>query len=269
MIDRALFAHEREESVFAELELVPFEKQIAHYYAEHRQPGLLPDLYGKTVHVSASQFKELHDMAGQLAALLDMPLPDIYVYENFYYTVESKGMADSWIEMSAKTLIELHPAEVMFLLAKEMCAIKLNHTYYYTLIEELLNVIATNRLPVIGVAQDVANRVEKVRLYRWIRISHYTTDNFAYLACGDLAICAGAIVKTVLNNTFLAQHVNITEFIKQGERINALNGQEHRLSKLDEQVPYAPFRIKSLMAYAASARGLKALRKMKHEGMGM
>ena len=130
MIERVLFAHKYEDHAFAELDLLPFKDQLAHHYKEYKQQMLMPDLYGKTVKVSALQFKELHGMAENLASLLDMPVPGIYVYENFYYTVESKGLDDSWIEISAKTLIELNSEEVMFLLAKEMCAIKLRHTYY-------------------------------------------------------------------------------------------------------------------------------------------
>lgn len=260
MIDKTLFAHKYEDHAFAELELIPLEKQLANHYTEYKQPMLLPDLYGKTVQVSASQFKPLYEVAKRLTSLLDMPVPDIYVYENFYYTLESKGLDANWIEISAKTLVELNQDEVLFLLAKEMCAIKLRHTYYYTIIEEAVNAISG--IPIIGLASDTIQKIERVRLYRWMRMSHYTTDNFANLVCADLTACVNGIVKTVLNNIFLARHVNVTEFIKRAERINALNSKAHTLSKMDEQVPYAPYRIKNLMGYGASARGMKALKEL-------
>ncbi len=260
MIDKALFSHNYEEHAFSELKLIGFEKQLAHYYKEYKQPMLMPDLYGKTVKVSVLQFKEIYDMTERLASLLNMTMPDIYVYENFYYTVESKGLEDNWIEISAKTLVDLSKDEVMFLLAKEMCAIKLKHTYYYTIIEEALS--AVNGVPIPGLVLDTIQNVGKVKFYRWMRISHYTSDNFAYLTCSNLSTAINAIVKTVLNDVFLARHVSIKEFIKQADNINALSGKTHALSKMDEQVPYAPFRIKNLMAYAASARGLQALKEL-------
>jgi hypothetical protein len=258
LIDKALFSHKYEDVAFGELELLAFEKQLAFNYGKYTQSALLPDLYGKTVKVSALQFGDIHKLSERLAALLEMPVPDIYVYENFYYTVESKGLENNWIEVSAKTLIELAPEDFVFLLAKEMCAIKYRHTYYYTIIEEALN--ASNLVSFPGL--DTIQKTGKVRLYKWVRMSHYTSDNFAYLVCADISVCVNAIVKTVLNNVFLARHVNVAEFLRQAERINALTEDAHKYSKMEEQMPYAPYRIKNLMAYASSARGIQALREL-------
>jgi hypothetical protein len=270
MIDTTLFVHSYENTAFAKLDWISFKKQVAFDYNEYQQLLLQPDLLGKTVKVSEFQFKELHEMAKRLAAFLDMPVPDIYIYENFYYTCESKGLDNNWIEMSAKTLTELNKGEVMFLLAKEMCAIKLRHTYHYTLIDEFLKV--PDKLPLLGVIPGVnavkgtMQTIGEVKFYQWMRVSHYTSDSFAYLICGDITTCVSAIIKTVLNSTFLAGHVNVMEFIRQAEKINGLNSRVHTFSKMDEQVPYAPYRIKNLIGFAASERGLHALRILNQEG---
>jgi hypothetical protein len=146
-----------------------------------------------------------------------------------------------------------------------MCAIKLKHTYHYTLIDEALGNMT--RIPIVSVitGTDTAQETGKVLLYQWMRVSHYTTDCFACLACANLITCVSAIIKTVLNSAFLAQHVNVREFIKQAENINKLNAQAHSLSKMNEQVPYAPYRLKNLMGYASSERGFAALKELQNQ----
>lgn len=256
MLDKELFVHPLEDEVFAEAgKYIKFEKELRTYYRDYVKPTLIPDLYGKTIKVTKTQLGWVYKLAEQIATVLDMKVPDIFVYQNFYYLVESKGMDDNWIEISAKTLTDLSKEELIFLLAKEMCAIKLRYTYYETLITQEID--TAENVSFLG-SQTLGQGI-KVKMYHFLRITGYTTDNFAYLICKNLRPCINAIIKIVLNDIYLAEQLCIPEFLKQGETLNALQEDIHNFTKMDELSPYSPFRIQNLIAYASSDRGHEAL----------
>ena len=41
--------------------------------------------------------------------------------------------------------------------------------------------------------------------------------------------------------------------------INRLNDMEYEYTKLDERIPYGPYRVKNLIAYASSENGMKVI----------
>ena len=110
-------------------------------------------------------------------------------------------------------------------------------------------------VPTLNVGEIIEN-ISKVKLYKWSRIANYTEDNFGYLIVKDIDICISAILKTILNSCFLSENINVAEYIKQAEKINSLDDNIHNYTKLDEKVPYGPFRIKNLISFASSRRGM-------------
>lgn len=240
-----------------------FEKELASYYVNYTEKMLLPDLLGKTVKVSKLQFPEFYKLAESVCDFLGLTVPPIYVYEDFYYGIESHGISSPWIEISAKTLEDFTSDELVFLLAKELCDIELKHTYYNELIQCTRKNLHT-KLNIIG-----AKALEQSDIFpmmKWSRIANYTSDCFGYLVCNHLTVCIRTILKLVLNSSFLAQKVNIPEFISQARDINLLNDDAYNNSKLDELTPYAALRIKNLISYAASYRGLSTVSQIQSKG---
>jgi hypothetical protein len=235
---------------------IRFEDELRSYYERFVKPTIIPDLLGKTLKVSQKQFGWVYAMSESIAADLKMDMPDIFIYQSYYYVVESKGLADNWIEISAKVLTDFSSDELMFMLVKEMCSIKLRYTYYDTLAKQEMDT-AENVISFPGSKTLIS--ALKIKMRHYLRIAGYSSDNFAYILCGSLTPCVNAIIKTVMNDTYLAEHINISEFLKQGENINGLREDVHSFTKMDELSPYSPFRIKSLIAYASSERGIKAL----------
>jgi hypothetical protein len=259
MISRELYEHYLEKELLEKIDDTSFKEELMYNYKNYDEKIRKPDLYGKTVQVTKSQFGPIHDMMVSVAEILEIPVPKAYVYEDFYYGLESKGADEPWLEISAKTLSDFTGNEFLFLLAKEMCNIKLKHTYYYTLTNEFLNAIAEGNF-IMGM--DSVAKAAKVSMYKWSRISNYTSDSLGYLICKDLKSSINAILKLVLNSVHLAEQVNLLEYIKQAESINELDDNIYNFTKLDEQVPYAPLRVKNLIAYASSDRGMKALKEL-------
>lgn len=258
MIDKDLYINESEDTALNDMKNCSyFDEEIMYNYKNYIEKMIKPDLLGKTVQVTKVQFKEINDIVEKVAGILNMNIPSVYVYEDFYYGVEAKGAEHPWIEVSAKTITDFTEQEILFLLSREMCSINLKHTYYSTLMEETLSTLEQNNIfPVT----DTLAKTLKVSMYRWKRITNYTEDCFGYIVCKDLKPCINAILKLVLNNCYLAENINIIEYIKQAEAINELDDIVYNFTKMDEKIPYGPFRIKSLISYASSERGIEALK---------
>lgn len=257
MIDKELYIHPFEDIAFKDMmNTVAFDEEIMFYYKNYTEKIRKPDLIGKTVKVTNNQFKDIYVIISKIADMNEMEIPDTYIYEDFYYGVESKGADKPWIEISAKTITDLSKPELTFLIAREMCDINLKHTYYFTLINETMQ--ALNHSSILG--SDTLKRYWNAIMCRWSRIAYYTADCFGYTVCKDLSAAIGAIKKLILNNCYLADNMNLQQYIKQSEEINMLDDDMSNFTKHDELVPYGPVRIKNLIEYASSDKGIKSVK---------
>lgn len=255
-MNKELYQHSKEQEALKTVEDILFQKELEDYYCEYVEKARVPDLLGKTVKATPNQFKQVYNLIEEITRVLDMDPVPCYVYEDFYYGAEAKGIKMPWIELSSKTLKDFSQEELRFLLGKEICAIHLGYTRHYHIIDQYLEEMSGK------LGSEILEKTSKASLYKWRRISHYTSDCFGLLMCGNISVAIKVILKTILNSSYLAEEVNIKEYIKQGEEINALQGKAYDFTKLDESVPYACFRIKHLLSYAASNRGSQALQKL-------
>ena len=67
----------------------------------------------------------------------------------------------------------------------------------------------------------------------------------------------------ILNSRHLAEELDLLQYMKQAEEINKLDDTVSILAKMDEQVPDGPLRVKNIVQYASSTRGME-LRKQMH-----
>lgn len=256
MIEKSCYLHPGQNDAERGLtDCLKFEEEILHYYKQFDEKLKKPDLLGKTVMVTARQFSGIHRLVEKTARLVNVPPVPVYVYEDFYYGVESKGTDQPWIEVSAKTLSDLTELEIEFLFAREFCRISMGAVKLTTLADQSLKAISHSAL-IPGA--DTFGDALKIKLCKWSRLSQYSADCFGYLAVGDLAACSTAILKLVLNNVELASQVDIMAYVNQTEQIHELDDTIYRFAKNDERVPYGPFRLKYLLAYACSKRAMQA-----------
>ena len=256
MINKKIYINQYEDEYLKEMETMSILfDEVADQYKNFEEKMRLPDLLGKTLKVSESQFKEVYEIAIDICNKINMRVPHIYIYEDVYYRVESIGVENPWIELSSNVIENFTKDELVFMLAKEICDIHLGHTYYQTLIDEAMKVYRKhNKMPFSNIMNDSIY----INMCRWSRVSNYTSDNFAYMMCKNIDSCINAILKSIFNSNFMINNINISEFIKQGESLNLLNDSIYNNAKLDERIPYGPYRIKNIIAYASSDRGMKA-----------
>ena len=261
MIDETLFQYFKEKDLVNKIkENIVLEKDVVKMYTSINEKKIIPDLLGKTVKVSKKQFKEINMYIEEICNVLEMDrMVSAYVYEDFYYGVESKGISNPWIEISAKTIEDFSEKQLKFLIAKELYNIKFNKTYYSILIDAYIKGSKFIKITNSSMTEEAI----KLLFYKWSRTMNFSSDNFGLVICGDIQESIKAILLTILNNKKLVKSINICEYIKQADEINRLNDNVYEYTKLDELVPYGPFRIKNLIGYFSSLRCKNAMLQLK------
>lgn len=252
-MERFCYINEKQDEAYRQYkDGVAFQKDIESVFDEIDYKIKLPDFLGKTVKVTQKQFPQVYELVEELSEILQITAPSVYVYEDYYYGAESYGISNYWIELSAKTIQDFSKEELRFLMARELYKIADGVTKQKTMMDERFKMIRM-------VAPDELEKMSRLSFYHWYRLSNYSADNFGYLMCGSMKSSLQTILKLVLNSVMLAEQVDVKEFIGQASEINKLDDMVSNYTKADECVPYAPYRIQNLLAYAVSGRGLEEL----------
>lgn len=255
MIKREIYIHrDYEHQKGLLLDIIPVQEELLTYHKEYAGKLKKADRYGKTVQLSPKQFPKVYKCVADLAAIAEIPVPEVFVYEDFYYGAEAKSHI---IEVSAKTIVDFSIEQLRFLFAREICKIKND----MTTVDKLVNVAGE----VLEKAPSFPGRETlKTSLFlkhsQWSRTANYSADAYGYLMMPDLKVCISVILALVLNNLTLVKNVNISEYLAQAKKIYMLNDAVSRYTENDEQVPYGPLRIKYLISYASSINVLKFLK---------
>lgn len=222
-----------------------FKDEIIEHYKQYEEKQRIPDLLGKTVRVTPKQFPKIHLILNEIESRTAMNVPDVYVYDDFFYGVEAKGLTSPWIEMSSKTIEELSEKEITFLLTREIGCIHYGYQSLNVLIERTIKQLEMGILPI---SNETTLETIKSVCYRYTRLLTYSLDHLGYIVVDDITVATRSILSCVLNSPYLLDHVHVGEFIKQSENINRLNDIVHEFTKKDEEIPYAPHRIKRLIS---------------------
>ena len=258
MLDKKYYIHVGTDTAFEKYnkELVIGE-DIENIYKAIEYRMKKPDLLGKTLLVTEKQFSRIYGIVNKLCFSLEVEIPEIYVFEDFFYGLESYGMGDYWIEISAKTIRDFTDKELEFLFARELYKIKYGIVYQTMLKNQVFQLQSS--VPAIG---GIIEKTSKMTFHHWFRLENYTADNFAYLMCRDLPSCVNAIIGMVLNSKSMLSEIDVGAFIRQASAINKLDDTVSNYTKADEVLPYAPYRVESIMAYAVSKRGISARKEL-------
>ena len=258
-MDRKGYIHEIQDELYKDYSNnLVFQKEIEDVYDEIDSKLRRSDLLGKTVQATRRQFSELYSIMEGISEVLNIDTPPLYIYDSYYYGASSTGIKDCWIEISARTIQDLPKEDIVFILARELYMIADGIVREKTMMEERFNVIAK-------IAPKEIEQVSRLKFYHWYRTANYGADNFGYLMCGSLKYAIHAILTIVLNSRMLAEKVNLEEFMDQGSKINAMDDAVSNYTKADETVPYAPHRIKNLISYSMSDRGMSTFRVLQDE----
>ena len=221
----------------------------------------LPDYIGKCLEVNSRQMPELHEMVSSLSRELDVAIPKVYVFESYYFSTSAEGLDKPWIQVSTKTLENFDEDELRFIIARELVHIKLGHMKWEVLCEQFAKNITTasDIIAIPGFATSSKQAFEiyadrfKLISANWNRVSEYSADRCALVLCDwNMKAAVSAILKQILNSSLLAQNVNLSSFLNQTEAIMSFTTNAAKYTRMDEAVPYGPFRLKELIAFAST-----------------
>lgn len=273
-IEIDMYKHKLEDDCLKDMKKAVFcEETFINYHKNFVEEAALPNLIGNSIKVTEKQFEKVYSMTAEMCNVLNMEQPDIYVYKDFCYHVSAEGLNKPLIQISASTLEDFNKDELRFLIGRELAHIKSGHMYWKILMEQCINAPKLiSNVPGAEIANLVGG-IEglemgfKIIMYKWNRVTEYSSDACGYLLCGNIEAAISSIKKLVLNNKFLANELNLSEYIKQGNLLEKCTSNMAKYSKLDEMVPYGSFRIKELLRFASSSKTkeiVKELRNSEH-----
>ena len=219
------------------------------YYCDFTETMRKPDLYGKTVRVTSKQFPIIYKLVEEISRLLEIPVPDVFIYENYYYEFEAYGIKKPWLEISASAVADMDLQELKFFLARELFKIKIGATKNYMIVEEFIKFLDKHS----SMVMFSENMVESLRLKyaQWSRATQYSADNFGYYVIDDVEIASRSIMLSILNNRFLTENLNIKEYLEDCNLIDKNNDAVSVYTKYNEKVPYGQYRIKNLIKFSS------------------
>ena len=270
-IDPSLFKSTAEDGAYSTLmNFIVNEQTLFRYAEEISEPMAVPDLLGKSVKASSRQFAGVYWLASQICAHLKIDVPDIYIYEGYQYLIDSNGCFTPRLEISARMVRDFSEPEFTHCLAKELTHIALGHIRTEVLTERMQEAIQTlASLPIVNTLNIVGGprfytMALRVKAFRWFREAIFTAENFATAYTGNVKASVTSTLLQVFNDRRVVGEIDIAEFCDQVGLIEMIEGAAATYTKMDEVIPYAPYRVGNILQYASSGRGIK-LRHMLQE----
>jgi hypothetical protein len=239
---------------------------LLEYFEEIEEEGAFPDLYGKSVLVSESQFPNVFNIVNSLSALFQIDPPECFVYDSYQYVVDSEGISRPRLEISARLLEDFSDNELKHVLAKELYHIAAAHIPLEVLAEKTLDLFQSiPNLPGINIinqfggslAFEAASFHFRNIAFSWFKSVCFSADNFAIAYTGDIKSSIRATLMTVLNERGLVETIDIHSYINQIGKIEACLGPAATIEVINEVIPYAPHRVKNMLRFLTSENGIE------------
>lgn len=252
MISIKEFQHPLEQAALDNvLESTLAKDTLVEYYRKVVVTQKKTDLLGKAIKASPKQFGELFHILEELANMAGISVPDIYIYEDFYYGADVDGLDNPWIEISAKTIEDFTEPELRFMLARQIAKIISGHLQVRAITEQFCEL--RERIVSFPFIEY------KLASNKWLRIANLSADAAGYIMTNDLQSACSSIIKDVLNSKILAENVDVIEFIIQSEDMDSQYCIFSRLAHNQQAITYAPYRLKELIRFASSDRCKKSI----------
>lgn len=186
---------------------------------------------GSNLKVSRGSVPELWDAMQECCAVLDLrEVPDLYVQPGDQLQGQSVGVGRPLVVVTTACVEALEPAEMRFMLGREVGHIKSQHALYHDLgavlpiVADLLGSATMGVGTLLGMGLQAA-------LFKWMRMSDYTADRAGGLACQDPAAAIAALAKVAGLPQQYFGALNTAEFVNQARDFESFDGTYDRLVK--------------------------------------
>jgi len=190
-------------------------------------------LLGTSVRVHRAQLPRVAAIVERCAAMLDVPLPHVFVREDPQVCITSAGLGFPYaVVLSSRWLPLLDDDELQFLVGSELAHIAAGHT----------------RISSLFSASGKENPMVAIVVGAWLRRTEYTADRIGLLCCGSLEAAIRAIFKCSFHQ--VSDEVDYRAFTDQRRELAV--DPTLRMGEWLGESPYAVNRLRELGRFVES-----------------
>jgi Zn-dependent protease with chaperone function len=180
-------------------------------------------LTGSNLRVTPDNFPEIHDKVREAASILDLPMtPEIYIAAGGDINAFTAGVRKPIVVLTSAAIDLLTDDELFFVIAHEVGHIKSGHVLYYQIAQFVPVLGEIVGAATLGVSNLFSTGLEAA-LLNWKRTSEFTADRAGLLACQDVNVAIGAMMKIAGLPLRYHSSANTEDFIAQAREFEALD----------------------------------------------
>jgi Zn-dependent protease with chaperone function len=180
-------------------------------------------LTGSNLRVTADNFPDIHDKVREAAAILDLPvMPEVYIAAGGDINAFTAGVRKPIVVLTSAAVDVLTEDELFFVIAHEVGHIKSGHVLYYQIAQFVPVLGEIVGAATLGVSNLFSTGLEAA-LLNWKRTSEFTADRAGLLACQDVNVAIGAMMKIAGLPLRYHSSANTEDFIAQARDFEALD----------------------------------------------
>lgn len=206
------------------------------------------------VEVTSEQFAKLHVLVPDCARILHLEkVPRVFLAERTPFPAVTENYSEPVVILQSGILDYFkEPAELRFLIGRELGHVKAGHTRWHTLVRRTKTF--ADRFSLLG---DATTCAPLLPLLRWTRECETTADNAGLICAQNLKAAERVLIRVATGiDDKSAARINIDAFLRQSERAQMSDISEFLVlwRQWNKPAPFAPSRIRQLRQYHESAR---------------
>jgi Zn-dependent protease with chaperone function len=208
----------------------------------------------EAVEVTVDQFPDLHGAVVVCSRILHLGQPPrVFVSDQTEFLAVTENYSEPVIILHTSVLDRFRqPAELRFVVGRELGHIKAGHTRWNTLVRRMK--CLADKLSVFG---NVDSSLPLVPVLQWARQSEMTADNAGLICAQDKNAGERVLMRLATRVEDPAGNpLNVNAYLRQGdaEKLSGLSEVALLWWEWNRPVPFAPNRIKQLRDYSNSER---------------
>lgn len=196
---------------------------IRKFYEKGFEKAFKVGFMGSYLRVNARNFPELHTILKESCEILYLPsTPQVYIGRYEVLEPLVLGVDAPIIFLSTETLSKFSANELRFMIGKAIGHIKSSHVLYQEVAMVLPEISSSLADATLGISSFFTLALQ-VALIKWQRMCIYTADRAGLLACQDITIAMGVLMKVAGLPEHFDHDVLLDDFITQAREYQAMN----------------------------------------------